>query len=128
MRIALRTFLLLALASGAQALAGGAQAIDLTGTWWGKAITGAETHPIWFIFVQQGNTFRGTGGPSRVDQAIMQNGRIERGRVIFDVLPGGASPLHFELVPDGDKLNGTVKVKHNGQIVTGQVTVTKRTD
>jgi len=85
-------------------------------------------NPIYLTLIREGNTLRGTGGPTKVDQDVMQNGRVEGGRIIFDVLPGGRSSLHFELTADGEKLKGTVTVRRNGQPVRAPVLLTKRTN
>jgi hypothetical protein len=119
MRKTLLAFLLFALS---------AAAMDLTGRWWGEAVTNGEAHPVYISLLQQGTTLTGTGGPSPTDQDVVQHGKIEGNKVAFDVVPGGRSPLHFELTNDGDRLNGTVQVTRNGQIVTGKVSLRKRSN
>jgi hypothetical protein len=109
-------------------LAATALALDVNGRWWGNATLDGLTHPIYLTLIREGNTLRGTGGPTKVDQNIIGNGRVEGGRYIFDVLPGGRSALHFELVADGEKLKGTVTVQRNGQPVRAPVLLTKRTN
>lgn len=121
MRTVARAFLIVSLVATAFAL-------DINGRWWGNASLEGLTHPIYLTLIREGNSLRGTGGPTKVDQDIMRNGRVEGGHFIFDVLPGGRSPLHFELAADGEKLKGTVTVQRNGQPVRGPVTLTKRTN
>lgn len=108
--------------------AAAALALDINGRWWGNATVDGMANPIYLTLIREGNTLRGTGGPTKVDQDVMQNGRVEGGRFIFDVLPGGRSPLHFELTADGEKLKGTVTVRRNGQPVRAPVLLTKRTN
>jgi hypothetical protein len=103
-----------------------ALAVDVSGRWWGDAVSEGQSHPVYITLIQEGNTLKGTGGPSPREQDLLTNGKIQGNRITFDVVPGGTSPLHFELSTNSVGLTGTVKVRHNGQIVTGQVSLRKR--
>ncbi len=102
-------------------------ALDVNGRWRGNATVDGVEHPIYLTLIREGNSLRGTGGPTKVDQDIMQNGRVEGSRYIFDVVSGNRSSLHFELTADGEKLKGTVTVQRNGQPLRAPVLLTKRT-
>jgi hypothetical protein len=104
-----------------------ALAADFNGRWKGNALTEGQASPIFLSLLQQGNTLTGTGGPTANDPDILQNGKVEGKRIVFDLIPGGRFPLHFDLTLDGAELKGTVKVQRNGQTVTGQVFLKKRT-
>lgn len=100
---------------------------DLTGKWWGDAVSGTESHPVFLIVIQQGNILKGTGGPDPENQTLLTNGRVDGSHVTFDVVPLNNAALHFELTADDAGLKGTVKVRHNGKIVTSKVSLRKRT-
>ena len=103
-------------------------ALDINGRWWGTLRVDGQATPIYLIVVREGDTLRGTGGPTRSEQAPMQNGHVQGARVIFDLAPGGRTPLHFDLTATADdRLKGSVTVRRNGQPVTGTVELTKRT-
>ena len=104
-----------------------AWALDVAGRWWGETVTGGSTQRIYITFIQEGNSIRGSAGPTPTDQALMTNGKIEGRRVTFDILPGGQQPVHFDLSADGEWLKGTVKVQHNGQTMTGTISIRRRT-
>jgi hypothetical protein len=104
-----------------------ALAADFAGRWRGEAVIDGQTAPVYVTLLVEGATVKGTGGPTPNDQDPVANGKIEGNRVSFDVTPGRTSPLHFELSSDGEWLKGTVKVKHNGQMVTGTVALRRRT-
>ena len=103
-------------------------AFDMNGRWWGTLRVAGQATPIYLIVVREGATLRGTGGPTRSDQAPMQNGHVEGGHFIFDIAPGGRTALHFDVSATADdRLKGSVTVRRNGQPVTGTVELTKRT-
>ncbi len=103
-------------------------AVDINGRWWGKATVEGSTALVYLTLIREGNTIRGTGGPTKVDQEIILNGNVIAGRFVFDVAPGGHTPLHFELTADGEKLKGTVTARREGQLVAGPVLLTRRTN
>lgn len=105
------------------------QAADLNGRWMGEAVIGGGSAPVHFNLVQQGNVLKGTGGPSPAQQDPIQNGKIDGKKIVFDLTPGMRAPLHFEVAWDGEfRLKGTVTMRHEGQAVTGQVVLRKRTN
>ena len=125
MRNALFAFLMSVL----PALVSPVNAADLNGRWWGEAVTDGRGQPVHVYLVQQGNILKGTGGPSATDQEVLANGKIEGKKIVFDIAPANRTPLHFELALDDDwTLKGSVRARRNGQVVTGQVVLRKRTD
>ena len=102
-------------------------AFEIDGRWWGTATVDGHPATIYVTLLREGDNLRGSGGPTKVDQDILR-GRVERGRYVFDLLPAGRSPLHFELTGEADRLKGTVVVRRNGKPVVGEVALTKRTD
>jgi hypothetical protein len=101
-------------------------AMDVSGKWWGEALANGEPHPVYITIIQEGAILRGTGGPGPLEQSPMRDGKVVGNKIIFDIYPGTNEPLHFELVMDGRDLKGTLSVKHNGQTVTGKVSLRKR--
>ena len=104
-----------------------ALAVDLTGRWWGDAVSDNGSQPVYLIVIQEGSSLKGTGGPDPKNQSLLTNGKIQGSRVSFDVIPGNSAPLHFELTLDDAGLKGTVRVRRNGQFVTSKVSLRKRT-
>lgn len=101
-------------------------AFDVNGRWWGTATLDGHASQIYLTFIREGDSLRGTGGPTKVDQDLLQ-GQVQGGHFVFDVLPGGRTPLHFNLTPDGERLTGTVSIRRGGQSVSGSVSLRKRT-
>ena len=98
-------------------------AADLSGRWSGEILTDGETHSLYFVLKQDGNTLTGSGGPDESEQHPMQNGKVESGgRMIFDV-PVAKGVFHFELSPDGDGLKGNVEVRTKERTRSGTVLV-----
>ena len=56
-------------------------AADLTGRWWGDAVSGNDSQPVYLIVFQEGNILKGTGGPDPQNQALLTNGKIQGSRV-----------------------------------------------
>jgi hypothetical protein len=103
-------------------------AADLNGRWWGEANLGGHSEPIQVNLIQQGNIVKGSGGPSATQQDLLV-GKTDGKRISFDIAPPNRTPLHFELTWDGDyRLTGKVSVKHENQIMSGDVVLRKRTN
>ena len=103
-------------------------AADLNGRWWGEADLGGHSEPVQVYLIQQGNIIKGTGGPSPTQQDLLV-GKTDGRKISFDIVPPNRTALHFELSWDGDyRLTGTVSVKHEKQVVTGDVVLRKRTN
>jgi len=119
----MRTLLLLSLLFASAALA-----LDVSGRWRGEAVIDGRSTPVHLTLVQQGATLKGTGGPTEVDQQLLSNPAIRGNRLSFDVGPPGRTPAHFEVSATEWELKGTVRASRNGQRVTGQVLLRKRTN
>src|SRR5215469_17199890 len=102
----MRKILLAALLFAASSLAA-----DFAGKWTGEGVVNGESHPLYFVFSQDGTTLTGTGGPSADEQHPFQNGRIDGDKIVFDVVPGNKGSIHFELKTDGETLKGTVELR-----------------
>jgi hypothetical protein len=101
---------------------------DVSGRWKGEAVIDGHPSPLHFTLVQQGNTLKGTGGPTETDQNLLSNTKIEGQKLIFDLAPAATQPLHFELSGDDYTLRGVIKIKRGGQVVSGNVLLRKRTN
>jgi hypothetical protein len=63
-----------------------------------------------------GTRVTGTAGPNEDQQWTIRNGKLEAGKLTFDVLPEGdedKGSLQFDLVFDGDTIRGTA-TGHDG--------------
>jgi hypothetical protein len=102
-------------------------AVDVAGRWWGEVVAEGQSQPIYVTLIQEGATVRGSGGPAPTSQDLLTNGKVQGARITFDIVPGRRTPMHFDLINDGEWLRGTVKVQHDGKTVTGKVQLRKRT-
>jgi hypothetical protein len=100
-----------------------ALAADFTGNWSGDGLAQGESHPLYFVLKQAGDILTGTGGPSATEQHAFQNGKVDGGKISFDVPVGEKGTLHFELAADGEELKGTVEVRREGETVSGKVSL-----
>ena len=95
---------------------------DFTGNWSGEGLSDGESHPLFFVMKQDGNTLTGSGGPNADEQHPMQNGKVDGEKVVFDV-PAGKGVLHFELSADGEALKGTVQIRSDEGTRSGTVSL-----
>jgi hypothetical protein len=100
-----------------------AVAADLTGNWSGEAQAEGESHPLYFVLKQDGTTLTGTGGPTQSEQHPIQNGKIDAGKMSFDIPVGDKGTIHFELSADGDGLKGAVQRKSDEVNQSGTVSL-----
>jgi hypothetical protein len=104
----MKTLICLLLLTGLTLSAG-----ELTGKWNGKFdITNAsgETKPdsVYMILKVDGATVTGTAGPNEDQQWTIKNGKLEAGKLTFEVVPEGATgSIVFDLLVDGDTIRGT---------------------
>lgn len=106
-------------------LAISASAADLTGKWSGEGVTNGESHTLYFVFKQDGNTLTGTGGPDASEQHDFSSARIDGSKIVVDINVGEKGTLHFELEADGDALKGTVVFSGGEGKATGPVNLKK---
>ena len=97
-------------------------AAELTGKWSGKFdITTAdgETKPDSAVMNLKvdGTNVTGTAGPNEDQQWTIKNGKLEAGKLTFEVVPesenGADSLIVFDLVFDGETIRGTA-TGHDG--------------
>jgi hypothetical protein len=105
----MKTLICLLLLTGLTLSAG-----ELTGKWSGKFdITNAsgETKPdsVYMILKVDGAAVTGTAGPNEDQQWTIKNGKLEAGKLTFEVVPEGAAhgSIVFDLLVDGDTIRGT---------------------
>jgi len=107
----MKTLICLLLLTGLTLSAG-----ELTGKWSGKFdITTAdgETKPdtAFMNLKVDGATVTGTAGPNEDQQWAIRKGKLEAGKLTFEVVPEGDEDkglLVFDLVFDGETIRGTV--------------------
>jgi hypothetical protein len=106
-------------------LATSASAADFTGKWSGEGVTNGESHSLYFVLKQNGDTLTGSGGPAADQQHDFKSAKIEGSKIIVDIAVGDKGTLHFELEADGDTLKGTVLFNGGEGTATGPVTLKK---
>jgi hypothetical protein len=113
----MKTLICLLLLTGLTLSAG-----ELTGKWSGKFdITTAdgETKPDSAVMNLKvdGTNVTGTAGPNEDQQWTIKNGKLEAGKLTFEVVPesenGADSLIVFDLVFDGETIRGTA-TGHDG--------------
>jgi hypothetical protein len=105
-----------------------AMAADFTGKWSGEGVTNGESHPLYFVLKQTGDTVTGSGGPDANELHEFKTIKIDGSKIVLDMLIGDKGSLHFELEADGDGLKGTVSVTHDEGKEAGAVTMKKIPD
>ena len=105
-----------------------ALAADFTGKWSGEGVTNGESHPLYFVVKQNGDTLTGSGGPNANEQHDFKTARIDGSKIVLEIAVGDKGTLHFELEPDGDGLKGTVLFTRADGNETGPVTLKKIPD
>jgi hypothetical protein len=100
---------------------------DFTGKWSGDGTMNGESHPLYFVLTQQGDTLTGTGGPDSSEQHDFKSGKVDGKKIIIDIPVGEKGTLHFELEAEGDQMKGTVGFVGGDSKVSGTVTLKKAT-
>ena len=95
-----------------------ALAADVTGNWSGRtrmSVNGQVQEDTMYLSLKQtGNKLTGTAGPSAQEQAPIRSGKVEEGRVTFELpVPNGA--FQFTLTLEGDQLKGDIVAAAQGQ-------------
>ncbi|HXM42948.1 MAG TPA: hypothetical protein VN924_16970 [Bryobacteraceae bacterium] len=112
----MKTLICLLLLTGLTLSAG-----ELTGKWSGKfdiTTPDGDVKPDSAVMhlTANGAEVTGTAGPNEDQQWTMRNGKLEAGKLTFEVLPEGDEDkglLVFDLVFDGDTIRGTA-TGHDG--------------
>jgi len=107
----MKTLICLLLLTGLSLSAG-----ELAGKWSGKfdiTTAGGETKPdsAYMTLKVDGTKVTGTAGPNEDQQWTIKNGKLEAGKLTFDVViegdGGDNGTLVFDLVFDGDTIRGS---------------------
>jgi len=104
-----------------------ALAADFTGTWSGEGVTNGESHSLYFILKQDGNTLGGSGGPDATEQHPFKSIKVEGDKIILDIGVGQKGTLHFELNAEGGGMKGTVEVRREDGKESGTVKLSRAT-
>jgi len=122
----MKTLICLLLLTGLTLSAG-----ELTGKWRGKFdITNAagESKPdeAYMDLKVDGTKVTGTAGPNEDQQWTIKNGKLEAGKLTFEVVPegdgGGHGSIVFDLVFDGDTIRGSASGSgDNGEKMSAKV-------
>jgi hypothetical protein len=102
-----------------------AMAADFTGKWSGEGVTNGESHSLYFVLKQTGDTVTGSSGPDASEQHDFTAIKVNGSKLVLDVTIGDNGSLHFELEAEGDGMKGTVLVKHGDTSESGTVTMKK---
>ena len=92
---------------------------DLTGKWSGKFdITNsdgeAKADSAFMNLRLEGKTVTGTAGPNERKQWAIKNGKLEEGKLTFEVDMEDGGSIEFALVFDGDAIRGSAAGTGNG--------------
>jgi len=122
----MKTLICLLLLTGFTLTAG-----DLTGKWSGKfdiTNAGEETKPdsAYMNLKVDGTKVTGTAGPNEDQQWTIKNGKLEAGKLTFEVVPEGDGDdgglIVFDLVFDGDTIRGSAAgTGHGGEKMSAKV-------
>lgn len=115
---------ILAMTLAAAVLAGA----DATGVWSGTlTVTGGDSQSLsaHLILKQDGDTVTGTAGPNATEQQPIRSGKVENGRLTFE-LPLENSVMKFTLEQKDDELTGPVTRERDGEVQRATLSV-KRT-
>ena len=107
-----------------------APAADVTGTWTGTFTTpsgdgGEREGTAHLVLKQDGVTLTGTAGPGPEEQMPLNKGKIENGRITFELSHGDGS-MKFTLTVEGDEIKGQATREQNGQSQTAKLSVKRK--
>jgi hypothetical protein len=103
---------------------------ELTGKWSGKfdiTNSSGETKPdsAYMNLKVEGTTVTGTAGPNEGEQWTIKKGKLEAGKLSFEVAPegdGDSGLIVFDLVFDGDTIRGSAAgTGDNGEKMSAKV-------
>jgi hypothetical protein len=102
-----------------------ALAADFTGNWSGEGVTNGESHSLYFVLKQDGDTLTGSGGPDAAEQHPFKSAKLDGDKITLEIAVGNKGTLHFELQGDPVGLKGTVKLVRDDGNESGPVTLKK---
>ncbi len=99
---------------------------DATGTWTGTLTVstpdGDRPSPAYLVLKQDGAALTGTAGPNATEQNAILNGKVENGKLTFE-LPIGDGSMKFALEQKGESIEGDVSAEAQGQKMTAKLSV-----
>ena len=103
--------------------AAGLMAADVTGVWTGTFTPdGRDPGPAHLVLKQEGAKLTGTAGPRAEEQLQIQNGKVEDGKLTFEVADEKTT-MKFVLKLEGDEIKGNVSRERDGQVQTAKLAV-----
>jgi hypothetical protein len=66
----------------------------------------------------------GTAGPDSAEQHEIQNGKLEAGKITFEI-PGDNGAMKFVLTQKGEQIKGEVTRERDGEAQKAQLAVTR---
>ncbi len=116
----MKRILLLLLAAAGMLMA------DATGKWTGTLTVstpdGERPSSAYLVLKQDGTTLTGTAGRNAEEQNAIQNGKVENGKLTFE-LPIGEATMKFALEQKGEVIEGDVSAEAQGQKLTARLSV-----
>ncbi len=103
-------------------------AADATGTWTGTFTVNGdspEPRPALLVLKQDGDRLTGTAGPDASQQMPIEKGKVEDGKLTFEVA-AGESIMKFALVLNGDELSGEIQRERDGEHQTAKLAVKRQ--
>jgi hypothetical protein len=120
----LKALLLLTLATALTAMAN-----DATGTWTGDLVQqrdGEERKsPAHLVLKQEGTQLTGTAGPSPDEQHPILKGKIDGGKLSFEVEREGGV-ISFVLTQENDEIKGELTMQREGATRTGKLSLKRQ--
>jgi len=97
---------------------------DVSGKWSGSFKPNGEdnAHPVYMVFKQDGDKLTGSGGPDESKQHPMQNGKVQDGRLTFEV-PASGGTFTFDLKSTGEEITGNLQFKGENETRTATVSL-----
>jgi hypothetical protein len=108
-----------------------AKLVDLTGKWNGSfimTVDGQQNDDVAFMtLTQKGDVITGTAGPSLDEQWPIANGKIDGGKITFDVHAQGPL-IHFTLALVDGRLKGEAQGEMEGRKLSAVVDLGRSKD
>ena len=94
---------------------------DATGKWKGTLTPeGQNGGPALLVLKQDGTSLTGTAGPDETGQHAILNGKVEGGKITFELAVGQGN-AKFTLLQDGEEIKGDVKLEGGGQTQAAKI-------
>jgi hypothetical protein len=101
-------------------------AADVTGKWVGQfsSTNGSKerSQSCYMVLKQVDQEVTGTAGPDESHQSPIASGKIEGDKFTF-VISMGKGSMSFEMTPNGDRMEGQVKMTRDGDTQVSNVVV-----